>query len=811
MRKVLAAAFLAGASTMGACVQPAFAQSTGGGSGNGGGPGIEEVVVTATRRAETLDKVPASVTAFTAEKMETLDVKSFADLVKFTPGVDYNPETNNISIRGVNSTAGDATTGIYIDDTPIQLRTLGFNSDNTLPSVFDLDRVEVLRGPQGTLFGSGSEGGTIRYITPQPSLTDYSLYAKSELSTTEYGAPSYEGGIAVGGPIIDNQLGFRVSVWDREDGGWIDEVNYMTDQTTQKNVNSVNTFVGRGALEWQPTAQLTITPSIYFQDRNRNDADQYWVGISDPSDGDYKTGTPEMMGDKDRFTLSSLKMDYDIGGAELISNTSWFDRNDVVQGYSGTLYNLSYFQQLVDAGTDPMGAGCPGGYCATFAPGTAPPLLTPTGIDLPGFGHYESVASITNNQSNFTQEVRLQSTDSSARFTWIVGAFYDRNTQLSVEQINDPQLPALTQYLWGEDMLTAWGEELLPNGDDYINHTEGHDWQLAAFGNATFAITDDLKIQAGLRVAKTHFDFSNFSDGAQNFGPDNGNSGKEDETPYTPMAGITYQVTQDDMTYATIAKGYRMGGANAPFPLAACAPDLAAMGVSSLPPDYSSDNVWSYELGDKGKFFGGRLEADASVFYLNWNNIQQENYLPSCGFQYTTNLGKATSDGFDLQGEWLVTDALDVDFSLGYTDARYTSSSVTGPAPGAPLLAVTGDKLPGSPWSFSIGVQYNTSVWGRDSFIRLDDEYSGPETGLQAFQDSRTTSFDQNLVGEPQQNNMALRAGMSFGQTNVSLFADNLLDSHPQLDLNHQDQYTLLYEASTLRPRTVGVTATYHY
>src|SRR5579862_8109725 len=180
---------------------------------------IEEVVVTATRRAERLDRVPASISAFTAADMQQLDAKSIADLVGYTPGVDFDPVSKDISIRGVNSTAGDATTGIYIDDTPIQLRALGFGSDNTLPAVFDLERVEVLRGPQGTLFGAGSEGGTVRYITPAPSLSDFSVYGKTEFSATENGSPNFEGGVAVGGPIIDDTLGFRVSAWGRRDGG----------------------------------------------------------------------------------------------------------------------------------------------------------------------------------------------------------------------------------------------------------------------------------------------------------------------------------------------------------------------------------------------------------------------------------------------------------------------------------------------------------------------------------------------------------------------------------------------------------------
>ena len=237
-----------------------------------------------------------------------------------------------------------------IDDTPIQLRALGFGSDNTLPAIFDLERVEVLRGPQGTLFGAGSEGGTVRYITPAPSLSDFSVYGKTEISTTENGAPNYEGGFAVGGPIVEDTLGFRISAWGRRDGGWIDKVDYMTGATLQSDSNSVNTYVVRGALLWQPTASLSITPSVYYQNRNQNNIDQYWFGLSNPDRGIYKTATPENMADKDHFVLPALKAEWNLGDAELISNTSYFDRRELVQDYSGTLYNLSYFQQSVDYG-----------------------------------------------------------------------------------------------------------------------------------------------------------------------------------------------------------------------------------------------------------------------------------------------------------------------------------------------------------------------------------------------------------------------------------------------------------------------------
>ncbi|HWA18894.1 MAG TPA: TonB-dependent receptor [Devosia sp.] len=778
--------------------------------------GIEEVVVTATRRSEALSKVPESVSAFTTEKMDQLNAKSIADLVAFTPGVTFDQSTKNVSIRGVNSDAGDATTGVYIDDTPIQMRTLGFGSDNTLPSVFDLERVEVLRGPQGTLFGAGSEGGTVRYITPQPSLSDYSVYAKSEFSDTQDGSPSYEGGAALGGPIVEDKLGFRISAWGRHDGGWVDKVDYADpSKVLQSDTNYADTIVARGALLWQPLEGLTVEPAVFYQSRNKNNIDDYWVGISDPSSGDYRTGTPEDMGDKDHFTLSSLKADYNFGDMELISNTSFFDRHQVVQDYSATLYDLSYFQGIIHGSWNPdYGQHCTGGLCKVYRHDfnhggpKPPPLLTATGLDLPGykdvapFGHYEATNYVTNTQDNFTQEVRLQSTDSQARLSWIVGMFYSNQSQLSVEEINDPQLPQLTEYLWGLDMLTAWGEDLLPNGDDYINHTRGHEHQLAGFANATYAIiADTLKLQVGARIAQTHFDFSNFSDGPQNFGPLTGPPGKKDETPFTPMANITWNINDDDLIYATAAKGYRIGGANPLFPVSACTE------ITTEPSSYDSDSVWSYELGTKDRLLGGRIETSASVYYLKWNNIQQTVSLPSCGFRYTTNQGSAESKGFDLQAEWLITDQFDLDISLGYTDAYYTSTSSSAGL----VLANVGDRLPGSPWTASLGAQYTASIWGKDAFVRLEYEYAGGETGLSPDRDPGTTLFDRHLLPEPATNMFAIRAGATLHDINLVLFMDNVFNAHPLLDLNHQDNKTLLFEASTFRPRTIGLTATYRY
>ena len=777
-----------------AAAQPAGANAGPNAAAQGGG--MQEVVVTAGRREQALSKVALSVSAFTSKTMDVKGVKSFAELSKFVPGVTYDEERHDVSIRGIISKAGSGTTGVYIDDTPIQARALGLNANNTLPAVFDLDRVEVLRGPQGTLFGAGSEGGTVRYITRQPSLTDFTGVSHAEVATTQDGAPSYEAGAAIGGPLVQDKLGFRVSAWGRRDGGWIDRVDYVTGDVVQKNANAVDTYVLRGAVTWRPTPDLSITPGIHYQNRDQHNYDNYWTALSDPGAGVYRTGTPEHMADRDWFYLPTLKIEYDWPGVKFISNTSYYKRLERVNGYSGTLYDLSYFQQLTEGGTDPQLNPCVFCYGAN-------PLLTSTGPDLPGFGRYEALNLITNRQQNITQEFRLQSSDPGARLTWTIGGFYSHNTQRSTEEIRDPQLPALSQYLWGEDMITAWGQELLPNGDDYLNSTVGHDRQIALFADGSFAITEALKLNAGVRYAWTHFDFFNTTDGAQNV-YDNGGlpqyaTGSKDETPFTPKIGLSYQATPDDLVYATVSKGYRIGGATPPLP-SVCG--------DGFPTSYNSDTVWNYEVGTKDRFFDRRLSIAASAYYVKWKNIQQAIYVPACGIQYTTNVGDAVSKGFDLQAELHPSHALEVDLSVGYTNAQFSKDAIDA---SMSTLALKGDALDAVPWTVSVGAQYNFSLMGKDAFVRADYEFNSRRTRPTPAEDPGTTYYDPGLVPDPRTNLVSARAGATIGSLDLALFVDNLLNAHPRLNLNHQDSGTALFEATTFRPRTFGLSANYRY
>ena len=217
------------------CSNPALAQATGSAavatSTEDEDISDGEIIVTANRREESLSKVPVSIAAFGQEQMAKQSVRSFEDIARLTPGLNFSRATrgngNFVAIRGISSNTGASTVGIYIDETPVQARLQSLSTGQPYPRIFDLDRVEVLRGPQGTLFGAGSQGGTIRFITPKPGLTEYTMHGRGEISSIKGGGTNFEGGAAIGGPIVEGKLGFRASAWYRRDGGYVDLVDWV--------------------------------------------------------------------------------------------------------------------------------------------------------------------------------------------------------------------------------------------------------------------------------------------------------------------------------------------------------------------------------------------------------------------------------------------------------------------------------------------------------------------------------------------------------------------------------------------------------
>jgi iron complex outermembrane receptor protein len=783
--------------------------------------GMTEITVTATRREESLSKVPISISAFSQETMDEKGVKDITDLVRFTPGVSIDQTgTNAISIRGISSSGGAGTTGIYIDDTPIQMRSVGFNPDDTLPKTFDLDRVEVLRGPQGTLFGAGSEGGTVRYILTQPSLTKDSTYVKSELSFTEHGDPSYEAGVAQGGPIIDGVLGFRVSAWYRRDGGWIDRVDPTTRDVVEKNSNFQESLVLRLAGIWAPVSGLTVTPSMFYQNRTQNDDDTFWPAYSNPSAGRFDNANPDRNSVPDKWYLPALKVEWDLGKARLISNTSYYHRDETT-GYEGTVYNLSYFQSL---GWPAAGLGL------SFLNPADYPLIDTNGIHLPpGLTNYRSPATVQNQQRSETQEIRLESNDPTSRLVWTVGAFWQLSREYSLEQIYDPMMNNLLQGLFGYNAADIFGVPLLPNGDDYYNPNTVHDRQIAGFGELTYSVTDQLKLTLGGRVAKTSFDITHFTSGPENYGtpPPDPASASQRETPFTPKAGVSFQMDPNHLFYFTYAKGFRVGGANPPLPTY-CSGDLMDLGYTSgqAPATYKSDSTQSYEIGSKDNF-ANVFRIASSIYYIKWNDIQQNVYVSGdCGLQFTDNLGTAVAKGADLQADADV-GPFTLEAAIGYTDARFVRTSKYD-------LAIDGDAISGQaaingspganpPWNVALGLQYNFTAASHPSFARLDYEFASRNPWEAPIQDPRSsqyTAYPYPISPTlPSTTFVQFRTGTTFGGWQVSLFVDNLLNTH--VTTNYERSFTDAnnptypppgpqYNFYTFRPRTIGITGTLH-
>ncbi|MBS0364734.1 MAG: TonB-dependent receptor [Proteobacteria bacterium] len=807
--------------------------------------GLQEIVVTATRREEALSKVPVSVTALSQDTMDLRGIKDFQDVARFTPGVSIdNTGTNAISIRGISSSGGAGTTGVYIDETPIQMRSVGFNPDDTLPKTFDLQRVEVLRGPQGTLFGAGSEGGAVRYILTQPSTTKADTYVRSELSYTQYGQPSGEAGIARGQPLIDGVLGVRASLWYRYDGGWIDRVDPGTGATINHNVNYSNSYLARLAATWQPASDVSITPSLLYQKQDKHDDSTYWAAYSNPGQGRFNTATPERVAGPDDYYLGALKAQWDLSRSQIIANVSYFDRKQLT-AYQGTVYDLSYWQTI------PGGMGGPNDNFPSPPKCTAAddatscswfPLIDATGIHLPAaLRGTQTPNIITNTQQSYTAELRWQSADPSSRWSWTAGIFWQLAKEGSIEELRSTNVEAVFNYLFGLSPETFYGGTFyscpdasaypaIPACDIYYNKNTTFDRQIAGYGEVSYAFTDWMKLTVGERVARTHFSLNHYADGYENYGSGPAQA-SQSETPNTPKATLSFQVDPRDLYYLSYAKGFRVGGGNAPLP-SYCGPgpgtDLNNAGYpNGAPLTYKSDSTQNYEIGSKNAV-GSWLKVATSLYYIKWSQIQQSVYIAgNCGLQFVDNLGDAKAWGGDVQAD-MQFGAISGDVAVGYTNARFTHDSPLGCQTQALPIACKasdGDAISGQastnnspgtspPLTVALGLQYNFQLAQRDAFVRADWEYEARNPWLATVQDPHSQAqynhgYSYTL---PSTTFTSLRAGMNFGDMQLALFCDNLFDSHrvTNYSLGQTDgTYTPQENDYTYRPRTMGVTLTW--
>jgi len=439
----------------------------------------------------------------------------------------------------------------------------------------------------------------------------------------------------------------------------------------------------------------------------------------------------------------------------------------------------------------------------------------------------------------------VQSNDSNARLVWTAGIFANENRQTYLEQIHDPMLNDLTMLVLGQPFQSVFGGiDYDPNYplDSYFLRTSSKDTQLAGFGELTYGLTEQLRLTLGARYSHMKYSFDTLTGGPQLYAATRGGSGNNTENAFTPKVSLQYQYDLNDMYYATYAKGFRPGGANNPIPNAACPTDFQNFGlyeVGTQPGDslgtFKSDSVKSYEVGAKNNF-DNRVRIATSIYYIQWNNIQQLIVPPVCQISFIANTGNATVKGADLQADFSVTSAFTIELALGYTQARYSEDFRFAPpcpggvaAPGCaldprPLVAdgnaivsassETGAGQPTAPFTAALSLEYHFPIFARDTFVRVDGQYEAHAKWPTPSLDPNSAQFDAQNFVLPSTTFVSLRGGMQFNQLSLQAFVDNLTDSHTITAYNWTiDSLTpgvsRLQRDYTFRPRTFGITAIY--
>jgi outer membrane receptor protein involved in Fe transport len=731
----------------------------------------EEVLITARRSEAPENRIPVSLTVWTQESMEVAGVRSTADIAAYTPGVEFDhyPEfgagySTNIAIRGINSNSG-STVGLYVDDTPLPA-TSGWGAGQNggygraFPLTFDLERVEVLRGPQGTSFGSHAMGGVIRYISKLPDLESYEGQVHSEVSTTERGAASYEAGAAAGGPIVADYLGFRASAWYRKEGGYVDRVDPFTGATVEANSSSSQSSVVRGALTLAPSQALHITPSLTYQDVRPHDTSSFFAHLSDPAAGILRNGKLLRQPDDDAYYLASLKISATAGGAELTAVTSYFDRH------------LTALTDLTNRG---YGFGSPFGDEYPTAYGDAISKTTDV------------------SERTFSQELRLASAQPASKLRWTMGVFYshghNRRAETRVAGPIPPRIPA-----------------------DGFNGVLESESQLAGFGEAALSLGKHLTASAGVRVTHFAYDSFQYAGGPANDGVPHGLRVKDSRQMVTPRFGLDYQVNSDTLIYGSVSSGAEPGGFN------------AATGgcVGVYPLFFGPDSLWSYEVGSKSAVLDGRAQLSVSVFHMSWRDKQQALYAgpeqqalyPGPNLcAYTANLGTAASDGFEASAQALIGSHLTAALGVAYADARYTQTvrsgnvvSVTsGDAIGALPLVPSPLTLSGTlDYRFPVGADITANLY-------LADYFHNRNPGPFYTDNPESPAYALGRRPDPSVNVLNLRGALSWSHLELALYLDNALDAHPTLSLRNECTQCRLFYATTLRPRTLGLAATWRF
>lgn len=616
----LRAALLITAGTLGTVAVPALAQEA---SAKAGAKAEEaagnDIVVTARKRTETLQDIPSSIAALGGEQLNKLGADSLEEFAGQTPGLSMtgNRANSQIVLRGVTTGPVNQdqaeikeTVGMYLDETPIAVQRFSPNL-----KLYDLDRVEVLRGPQGTLYGAGSMAGAIRLITRKPEVNEFSASAKGELASVDHGGTTRTIDGMINIPVVNDVFAIRAVGFWKHNAGFIDNVT-----TKQNDVNWEESKGGRIAARFVPGPATTIDALLSYQNSRHNARSVY------AQEAGYLNTT---------VAVNEPYIDKNLTASLTVNQE--FDPFDMTVVGSYRNKKLDY---LIETGT--------------FVSFVAPNFRSlPLGV-------------IKNNanQKDYSTELRLSSKPSSP-VQWTVGAFYEDKSNFFAQDLTVKGVDAA-----GGFNSTAFGAV---KDQLYVSAIDLKERQIALFGEAVIPVGDHLKATVGGR----YFDAKQSS--SVRFGgifadPNVGTFPfKNHENGFNPKFNLSYEFDRDHMIYAQAAKGFRLGGTNEPVPATSCAADLAARGLAKAPDSYKSDSLWNYEVGAKTSWLDRALTVNVSAYHIDWKNPQVTAQL-GCGFNVFVNAGGLKIDGGEFETVIRPVQGLTLRGGLGYTNSRLTDN-----------------------------------------------------------------------------------------------------------------------------------------
>jgi outer membrane receptor protein involved in Fe transport len=733
---------------------------------------LDTVVVTARKRDESLGKVPEAITVFTSQALGDYNIQSFDDYATKTPNISFSygggptgiADARTVAIRGITGqnlfgTAG--ATGFYIDDTPVP--------GSIDPRVLDIDNIEVLKGPQGTLFGESSLGGNVRLITKRPNLSDNDIGYMLEAGMTSGGGGADGGAGLIGNLVlIPDVLATRVVLFGNHDAGYLTRT-FPTDpaspgvsdpfldvpRTSVGNQGADTTAGGSISTLWKVSEEFEARFRVMYQDTEYHGFPAAFAPLPE-FEPQYTlnravNAQPDAI---DRWALPSLDLKYSGNGFSVVSSTSYFYRHthDLEDSTYGT-------QQILNSY-----------YGVTTLPNQ--PYLWD------GERYHNQL----------TEEARL-SFDPIYNFSGTVGVFYSNTRSLFF-------IPPT--YANGLIAATASGNNVVgvpwPNDEIWQQNNPGTQEDTSIFGEFYYKFLDNFTATLGLRKywLKQTTDYT--ANGFMNFGETPSDPVENKESGVDPKFGLSYQITDAAMVYASASKGFRAGGAQANF--TGCA-------LTGLPIDdithIKSDTLWSYEAGAKIQIPQTGILLSAAGFHINWDNLQQQVALP-CGYYLQLNGGSASINGGEIELAGRVTDALTMRFGAGYEKTDIVNPgalSFAGVAAGAPIQDVPA-------WTASLGAVYTQPLTPRlDGFVSADYSYTGNSVSL--------LNGGSGLYGERPVYSLAnLRFGVKHEKQELSLNIHNLSNAKPNLgDIGYVGyaQYnssgTIIPQVATMPPLTV--------